>query len=197
MNKKEEVIKAARELFELYGFKKVSMDEIAKKSNVTKRTIYTYFKDKNDLIKYFLYEELGNMKDMVSEIENENMDFAKKIHKLISTLLEYRKSSKILQKFSMESKNLSLGIANEGYDIVNKTIINEVKTLLEKAIKEGHVKKCNTDLSSFIIYKIYVALMFEWDKPIDKNEVTESIMKILTNGLFYQGGEKWIRKRKL
>ena len=77
------------------------------------------------------------------------------------------------------------GNASQEQDIVNKTIINEVKTLLEKAIKEGHVKKCNTDLSSFIIYKIYVALMFEWDKPIDKNEVTESIMKILTNGLFY------------
>ena len=57
MNKKEQIIEAARELFSSYGYKKVSMDEIAKKSNVTKKTIYTYFKDKGELIKYFLYED--------------------------------------------------------------------------------------------------------------------------------------------
>mgnify|MGYP002626908048 CR=1 FL=1 len=43
--KKESVIKTARELFSLYGYRKVSMDELAKKSGVTKKTIYTYFKN--------------------------------------------------------------------------------------------------------------------------------------------------------
>ena len=37
MNKKEEVINAARDLFTKYGYKKVSMDEIAKEANVTKK----------------------------------------------------------------------------------------------------------------------------------------------------------------
>ena len=68
MTKKEEVIEAARELFCKYGYRKVSMDEIAKKSNVTKKTIYTYFKDKNDLIKYFAYEEIGKMKQIIDKI---------------------------------------------------------------------------------------------------------------------------------
>ena len=54
--KKEQVINTARELFSNKGYKQVSMDEIANVSGVTKRTIYSYFKDKNDLIKYFLYE---------------------------------------------------------------------------------------------------------------------------------------------
>ena len=39
MNKKEIVINKARDLFTTYGYKKVSMDEIAKKANVTKKTI--------------------------------------------------------------------------------------------------------------------------------------------------------------
>ena len=56
MDKKEEVIKTARELFTKYGYKKVSMDEIAKKSGVTKKTIYTYFKDKDSMFLYFIEE---------------------------------------------------------------------------------------------------------------------------------------------
>ena len=45
MTKKEVVIDTARELFSKYGYKKVSMDEIATNAIVTKKTIYTYFKD--------------------------------------------------------------------------------------------------------------------------------------------------------
>ena len=35
--KEEQIIEAARDLFSTYGYKRVSMDEIAKKANVTKK----------------------------------------------------------------------------------------------------------------------------------------------------------------
>ena len=54
MNKKETVINTARELFTKYGYKKASMDEIAKEANVTKKTIYSYFKDKDSMFSYFI-----------------------------------------------------------------------------------------------------------------------------------------------
>ena len=38
--KNEQIIAAARRLFNRYGFKKVSMDEIAREAGVTKKTIY-------------------------------------------------------------------------------------------------------------------------------------------------------------
>ena len=60
MNKKETVIETARELFSKYGYRKVSMDEIAKQSNVTKKTIYTYFKDKNE-VKELIGHEVGGV----------------------------------------------------------------------------------------------------------------------------------------
>ena len=41
--KEEIIIETARKLFHKYGFKKVSMDEIAIEAGVTKRTIYKYF----------------------------------------------------------------------------------------------------------------------------------------------------------
>ena len=48
--KKENVIESARLLFHKYGFKKVSMDEIAREANVTKKTIYN-----NRLFKPFCF----------------------------------------------------------------------------------------------------------------------------------------------
>lgn len=184
MGKKEDVISAARSLFKTYGYKKVSMDEIADKSNVTKKTIYTYFKDKNELVKFFLYEELEKMKKIVNKISQEDISFDFKIHKIIFELLEYRKKDKMLQNFALEADKTSGTLANECLEIINKTIIEEVKMLLEKAIEEGYIKNCDTDLTAFIIYKIYVALIFEWNKPINQDEVTERFTKLLKYGLF-------------
>lgn len=184
MTKKQEVIEAARELFCTYGYKKVSMDEIAQKSKVTKKTIYTYFKDKNDLIKYFAYEEIEKMKQIVDKIERQNMKATDKVQNIIYSLIEFKKEEKLLNAFTEETKYISSGIADECSKMLTDSIMDEIEKLLHKGIKNGDVRKCDTRLASFLIYKMYVALMFEWNKPLDKKEVTENIMDILKTGIF-------------
>lgn len=178
MNKKETVIETARELFSKYGYRKVSMDEIAKQSNVTKKTIYTYFKDKNDLIKYFLYEEINKMKDITDKIDKKDIPFEDKLYELITLQMNYRNSSKLLKAFLKEADQ-GIGIADECTKIINSTIQKELKNKLEEAKKEGYIKDIDTDIASFLIYKIYVALMVEIDKPINEKIATETIMNIL------------------
>ena len=184
MSKKEEIIKGARELFRIYGYKKVTMDEIAQKSNVTKKTIYSYFKDKDDLIKYFLNESIDNMKKNIEKIEKENKSYVERIEKIICKLLKHKKEDEIIKKFAEEEENIPLGTAKEYMEILDGSITKEIKRILEKGIELGEVKKCDTDLASFLIYKMYVALMFEWDKPLGIKEVTENIMNILKSGIF-------------
>lgn len=181
-NKKNQVIETARTLFSQYGYRKVSMDEIAKQSGVTKRTIYTYFKDKNDLIKFFLYEELGKMKEITNEIDKKDISFDEKIHETIMALMDYRMNSSLLMAFSKEKSQNS--IDEECLEILNTSIEKEIKHKLEQAMKDGYIKEIDPEVVSFLIYKIYVALMFELDKPLDKKIVTESIMNILKAWLF-------------
>lgn len=177
--KKENVIDAARKLFSKYGYRKVSMDEIAKEANVSKKTIYTYFKDKNDLIRYFLVAEIDEMNKLADEIDKKNIPFEDKIHELIMVQLDYRNNSKLLKALLQEVEQGKLVIDEESENILNTTIQNELKIRLDKAIKEGYIKACDTEIVAFLIYKIYVALMFELDKPIDKEEASESIMNVL------------------
>ncbi len=186
MSKKEQVIESARELFSEYGYKRVSMDEIAKKSGVTKKTIYTYFKDKNELIKFFLYEELEKMKLMTKEVNKEKIPYIEKINKLILKHFEYRSNSKLLQAFSKDG-NLNLEIASSCEKILNQNIQGEIKRMLITAIDDGYIKECDTDIMAFVIYKIYIALMFEWEKPFDKDKATAKIMDFMKYGLFNRG----------
>ena len=184
MTKKQEAIETARSLFCTYGYRKVSMVEIAKKSKVTKKTIYTYFKDKNDLIKYFAYEEIDKMKKIVDKIEKQNIKATDKVHNIIYSLIEFKKEEKILKAFTEEAKYIPSGIADECSKMFTDSIMEEIEKLLKKGIENGEVRNCDTHLAAFLIYKMYVALMFEWNKPLDKKEVTENIRDILKTGIF-------------
>jgi len=50
METKEKIIQKAGELFMKYGVRRVTMDEIAKELVVSKKTLYQYFKDKDEIV---------------------------------------------------------------------------------------------------------------------------------------------------
>lgn len=177
MDKKKEVISTARYLFTKYGFNKVSMDEIAKESKVTKKTIYTYFKSKNDLIKYFLDKEIKNIEDIAKKIDKENLDFSNKIYNIIMATIDYKYKSELL-------KYLTNDTFSKYEQMINESIQTELIKKIDQAKEKNLIKDCNSEITAFIIYKIYISLMYEWHKPIDKNEIAKNLKNILEKGLF-------------
>lgn len=181
--KQMQIINAARELFSTYGYKKVTMDEIAKEAGVTKKTIYTYFKDKDDLLKYFIKEEIGKMKKLVEDIQSENLPFVETIHKMIYALISYTKEDKLLVLLSREAESMPLTSVKECLGMFTDATLSELKDMLERAIKEKHIRKCDTEITAFIIYKIYLSLLFEWEKPLDSQKITKELVQFLKHGL--------------
>ena len=56
---REKILKGASELFLNYGFKSVTMDDIANKLGISKKTIYQHFANKTMLVEtttMFLFE---------------------------------------------------------------------------------------------------------------------------------------------
>lgn len=74
MDIKEYLIEEADKLFCQYGFKSVTMDDIAKHVGMSKKTIYQHFKDKNELVNILIKEKLSSqdcaMKDASVTAEN-------------------------------------------------------------------------------------------------------------------------------
>ncbi|HZJ80119.1 MAG TPA: helix-turn-helix domain-containing protein, partial [Dysgonamonadaceae bacterium] len=54
MELKDRIIEQAGELFVKHGIKRISMDEIASRLGISKRTIYQNFKDKEDLLLHYI-----------------------------------------------------------------------------------------------------------------------------------------------
>ena len=60
-NTKVRIREKAKELFLRYGIRSVSMDDIANQLGMSKKTIYQYFTDKNELVDAVVDEEVNDM----------------------------------------------------------------------------------------------------------------------------------------
>ncbi|MBQ9011954.1 MAG: TetR/AcrR family transcriptional regulator [Bacilli bacterium] len=181
--KQKQIIKTAREMFSEYGYKKVTMDELAKKSGVTKKTIYTYFKDKDDLIKYFVFEKVDEIKEIVRKIEKKDLSISQKTHEIIYAILNYQKDEKFIKKLSLEALNMPLGVAKKWADFLNNTVILEIKKFLDDAVINGYIKSYNTELLANIFYRVYVSIIFENKLKVEDDDINEMV-DILNYGLF-------------
>ncbi len=65
-NRKKLILKSARTLFFKKGFNKVTVDEIAKVSELGKGSIYLYFKSKEEIYAQILLNDIDNFNQQVS-----------------------------------------------------------------------------------------------------------------------------------
>lgn len=74
MDAQQKILKAALELFFKYGIRHVTMDEIARELGMSKKTIYQYYKEKDDLVNQLLEVELQQYEKQFEEIEKQAKD---------------------------------------------------------------------------------------------------------------------------
>lgn len=183
MSKKEVVIETARELFTKYGYRKVSMDEIAKSAGVTKKTVYSYFKDKDSIFLYFVDEELASIKVKLEATRNETDSFIEIIASDIYQVLTLRKNSMLISNIANEVKNNNSLICSKFLKLYDDNIISYIEGEVKKEIANKKIRECDPHLVAFVIYKLFLSVVFEYDGEINEEKLTKEITSILKEGL--------------
>ena len=153
--KKEQLELTAKDLFWKHGFKKESIDEICKKSTVSRKTFYTFYGNKNALIMYLYTKMVNEAYVKYEEINKSDLAFSEKLEKLLNQKLESTKN--LSMEFIADLYNPD---ANELMTFFNSIIDKSMKFMrdfLSDAQKKGDI---NSDLSLDYI-------MFMMQKAID------------------------------
>lgn len=73
-NYKKELLRKIGELYQMYGIKSVTMDDVARQLGVSKKTIYQYFSDKeelvNNVVEFMMHERQVCFSEMFSDKHN-------------------------------------------------------------------------------------------------------------------------------
>ncbi len=80
---RERIISYAREHFMHEGFSKVTLDEIAAELGMSKKTLYKYFEDKEDLLRAGIEENLRKIAGEIDKITASDCPFAEKLARVM------------------------------------------------------------------------------------------------------------------
>lgn len=185
MEVKDYIINGADKLFCQYGFKSVTMDDIAKNLGVSKKTIYQNFKDKNELINILIRGRIvdqdlqmnkcfANSENAVQELylSMQDMDY---FLATMNPMLFYD-----LQKYHQQAWLKFMAFKEEE---IGKIILNN----LERGIQEGlYRKEINTEIITRARLD-QVDLVFTQHGHYDTNKYSLSNIMVEITRLFLFG----------
>jgi AcrR family transcriptional regulator len=85
---REEILIGARDLFERFGFKKTTMEDIAKQVGKSKSALYYYYKTKEEIFEAVILNEIGTSQNMVAEEVKKEDSATNKFRVLFTSLLQ-------------------------------------------------------------------------------------------------------------
>src|SRR5699024_10404946 len=133
INRKEEIIKAATESFSLYGYKNTTMDQVARLANVGKGTIYTFFKNKEELFNDIVITLIDDMQKTANEAIADDKSFRENVHHAVYQMLKYRREHQLTIKLFQEKRDLGTPAVETMMQKVEQAILTFIQTKVEQA----------------------------------------------------------------
>ncbi len=137
-NIKNKIIEGAISTFSKYGYDKSRMDDIAKTANLSKGTLYLYFKNKEELFNAISERNTNELKNQLSKLfQNSDIDLISRIQNFYEDFNDqgYRMFFEIIAE-SSRNKNLKQLLYQERKKILD-IIIDYLNVLKEK----GYIRK--------------------------------------------------------
>ncbi len=155
------IIEKVSELYLKYGIKSVTMDDVARELGISKKTLYQYFKDKDELVKKVIEYHVGFMQKEMRNL------ISKKVNAIEELLLVSKLTTEFLKRINLSItydlkkyypdiwKNINLNQRDH--------IFNQVKENMKKGIKEGLYRKdLNIDIiAHFYLFRIEMSQTIE------------------------------------
>ena len=196
METKEKIIGSAEELFMQYGIRSVTMDDVARQSSMSKKTIYQYFDNKDSLVLAVAVNHFEREKAEFLEIENiaENA-----VHELILVSQCIRKHVFKMNPSLLFDMQKYHGSSWDTYlKFKHGTIRGQIMRNIERGKSEGLFRdEIDSEILSIIrveqVQLVFDPSIFPTDK-FDFRAVQMQIMDHFVNGLLTDKGRNAYRE---
>ncbi|MDR4937553.1 TetR/AcrR family transcriptional regulator [Rossellomorea marisflavi] len=188
MDRKKQIVDAATKSFSLFGYKATTMDQVAKLANVGKGTIYTFFSNKEELFDEIAFSLMNEMKCRAEEAISPNVTFSENVHNALFSMLEYRKEHKLTIKLYQEAREMGTPAVSDALHKLEQMVVEFLSERISRAIESKAIKPCDPEMTAFVMLKLYVALIFDWERErgeLDKDEIANLFKLYLIEGLSF------------
>jgi TetR/AcrR family transcriptional repressor of multidrug resistance operon len=178
---KEEAIRSiALQIISDEGLENLSMQKLAKAANISPRTIYIKYENKEDLlIKLFIEKVLGTYEKAVLENFDPEMDFAEGMKRLWLNTFHYLKNNK--PSFSLIQYGKSSPLLNKAFqekNIKQGEFFAPIHSFLKTNVKAGLIPDLPHDVHRALLFSPIQDLVAEYFDHLDRPEqiITEEVI---------------------
>lgn len=198
MDQRERILGKAHELFNRFGFRRVTMDEIATKTGMSKKTIYQSFANKDEIVdavvELLLHKSSLTCEQNAVNAENAVHEIFLNIDMVQELMLEMNPA------IYEEMEKYFPAVFSKFFQYKHKYIFQQVQRNLEKGIEEGLFR---SELNVDVITKFRVETMFiPFNQDIfpygkyNLAQVEIETLELYLYGISTPEGQKLIKKYK-
>jgi len=186
---REILIDAARQVFARKGIERTTMDDIAAASHKGRRTIYTYFKGKEEISTAVIEKEMERLYAMLEEVESKKMPADEKLMTFIYMRLDAFKAT-VTRNGSLRANffhdSWHVAKVRKGYNLQEIALI---KKILSGGVKEGIFQVPDVEITALIIHYALKGLEVPYirgllgDSPDRMKQRKNNVMNLIYNGI--------------
>jgi TetR/AcrR family transcriptional regulator, cholesterol catabolism regulator len=145
------IVEKVSELYQHYGIKSVTMDDVARHLCISKKTLYEYFKDKEDLVKNVVSVNHEKVDGLFSEVVKKNRNAIQELLEVYGLIHDMYRDYNPSMEYDIRKyyPDLSSRIKKDR----RKRLLETIYRNLAKGKKEGFYRK---EMNTKIVAKLHV-----------------------------------------
>ena len=186
---RELFIDAARQVFARKGIERTTMNDIAAASQKGRRTLYMYFKSKEEISTIVIENEMERLYEMLEAVEKKDLPADEKLISFIYARLDAFKSA-VTRNGSLRANffhdSWHVAKVRKGYNLQEIALI---KKILNSGIKEGIFKIPDIETTALIIHYSLKGIEVPYirgllgDTPDNMTRRKSNVIELIFNGI--------------
>ena len=199
---KEKIIYKSEELFLTLGCKNVTMDDIASALGISKKTIYTHFSNKTELVSAVTFSVLEQIYLGIEQINKKAINPIEELYDIKMFLINYLKNERVSAQYQLKKYYPKI------FDQLQIKKFKKMHSSVENSLKKGvELNLFRSEIDTAFISRVYfVGMTGIRDTSVfsetmfDKNYLMESYLEYHLRAIVTESGlqllDNYIKKNK-
>jgi len=171
------LVDVARQLFARMGVDNTTMNDIAHASQKGRRTLYTYFKSKNEIYLAVIESELNKLYMMLLDVAGKDLPADEKLINFIYTRLDTIKSL-VFRNGTLRATFFRdiwrVEKVRKNFDLRE---VDLIKSILDDGVKEGVFQMPDTDVTALVLHYSLKGLEVPYIRGLMGNTIQQRIKR--------------------
>ncbi len=185
---KNDILDAAKKRFDRFGFKKTTLDEIAKDLKISKKTIYEYFTDKEDLFISLFIAETLTARNKIFEGLDEVTSPIEKLKAALDRGIVYFGKDTFLVRVLRDDNNLySPFLTTKYHEMVEEGIITVIANILADGKAKGLFRDIDEKITAYYLFKLFQSATYAQTTEFEQGrDASKDLIDLIFQGIVKQ-----------